>query len=134
MTLPPLEVTLDRIGDRARPANGRPPVARYTFAACSLDAIEDARARLTLALERTVGPLRCTPVDVTVAVGKQDAAELLEHLARDKGQTVETLQPVAVAVGQVSAQCLRLGLDGPALVVATCGALTGQARAAVWAS
>lgn len=123
-----------RLGDRARPAGGRPPVRRFTFAACTLDAVESARQHLTATLERHVGPLRCTPVDVEVAVGEDHAAELLADLEANRGQSATTLEPLVDALAQVKTAADRLGAGDPVLVVASCGALTRQPHATVWAS
>ena len=128
----PPAATPARLGDRAHPA-GRPPVARYVFAAVTLDRLEDARLELTADLERIVGPLRCTEVAVEVATGLDAVAELLADLNIARGQSTATLAPVAAAVRHVAAAAARLGLGEPALVVASCGALTRQSHLAVWA-
>lgn len=127
--LVPVEYARVRLGDVARPAAGRAPVRRYAFGACTEDAMLTAADHLRDRLTDLVGPLRCTDVDVELAVGEHHAAELLADLCR-RGHSRAALTPAVDAFGQVAAAALTLGLR-PVLLVASCAALTGQARASV---
>ena len=124
-------VALIRLGELAKPAGGRQPIPRLTFAACTLDRLEETRAETARRLEARTGPLRCTGVTHQVAEGDRAAAELLEHLVHHEGQSVDVARSGAHVYGQVAAAASRLGLGPAFLVVASCGALTGQASVAV---
>lgn len=129
MTLPSLERTYARLGDRAVPAGGRRPLPRFTFAACTTDALEATKTNRARALVERTGPLRCTPVDVMVARTPELVDELLDNL-RNLGQGPDTLAHVWQAWDAVNTHAGRLGLEA-ALVVAACGVLTPQATASV---
>ena len=118
-----------RLGDHARPAGGRAPRRRHAFAVCVLESVEEARADRVAVLTAVTGPLRCSEVEVRVAVGDEATGELLHDLD-EAGVTEATLGPVVTAYSRLAGYHPSVT---PALVVASCDALTGQARAAVWA-
>lgn len=136
MTAPPhlarVEVTRTPLGAIARPARGRAPVPRFSYAVCTDDAVDVVASNRLVALVNLVGPLRWGGADVAIARGRDAVEDLLDRL-EDLGQGTDVLTEVAGAFDAVEAKAYRLGLT-TCLVVAFCNALTGQAAASVGAS